>query len=250
MSCFLTRARELSTQLSSLLLIVLAWGVAAAALDTSALPSPVAVFDRLIGLVFGGGAYEPLYSTFGRTFSGFLLGFALGIAYGIGAALSRWFDELTRWLLQIAIFTPTLILIFLFLIAIGRTDISVIVLIGIVVLPIVGTYIRDSLKDFDPELDGMAQSFKAGLLQRVKEMYLPFLIPPMLASGRIGFTLAWKVAFLSEIFGFPNGLGWQVKTSYDIYDITTLLAWLGLFIVVLLLVEQVMRFLERRIVKW
>ena len=244
------RALSITMQVASLALIVLAWGVASASLDTSALPPPSAVFTTLIELLVGGGAYEPLWSTFGRTALGFTLGFVLGTAYGIGAALSRRFDELTRWLIQIAIFTPTLILIFLFLIALGRTNGTVILLIGLVVLPVVGTYIRDALRDFDRELEGMAASFKAPLGQRVRDMYLPFLIPPMLAAGRIGFTLSWKVAFLSEIFGFPNGLGWQVKTSYDIYDITTLLAWLALFIATLLLVEQGMRALERAVVRW
>jgi NitT/TauT family transport system permease protein len=72
----------------------------------------------------------------------------------------------------------------------------------------------------------------------------------MLAAGRIGFTLAWKVAFLSEIFGFPNGLGWQVRSSYQIYNVSALLGWLMLFILTLLAAEQLTRLVERRIVKW
>ena len=163
---------------------------------------------------------------------------------------SRTFDDLSKWLLQIAMFTPTLILIFLFLVIFGRTSFTVILLIGLVVLPVVGTYIRDSLRDFDHELEGMAASYKAPLRQRVTEMYLPFLIPSMLAAARIGFTLSWKVGFLAEIFGFSNGLGWQVRTSYQIYDVAKLLAWLMLFIFTLLVIEQLMRYAERRVVKW
>ena len=244
------RLKEHSAQVASLVVIILGWEIAARILDTSALPPASAAFATLADLVESGRAFGPLGSTLFRTAAGFALGFVLGCAYGISSALSRTFDELTKWLIQIAIFMPTLILIFFFLVALGRTNLTVIVLIGLVVLPVVGTYVRDALRDFDAELDGMAASFKAPVRQRVTGMYLPFLIPSMLAAGRIGFTLAWKVAFLSEIFGFPDGLGWEVRSSYQIYDVAKLLAWLCLFILTLIAIEQLMRFAERRIVRW
>jgi NitT/TauT family transport system permease protein len=242
--------KGLTAQFASLALIVIGWEVTARLVDTSALPTATQTFATLGELVASGKAFGPLGSTLLRTALGFLLGFFLGGLYGIFAALSRTFATLTAWPLQIAIFTPTLILIFLFLISFGRTNTTVIVLIGLVVTPVVGVYIRDALSDLDPELEGMAHSFKVPLAQRIMGMYLPFLIPPMLAAGRIGFTLAWKVAFLSEIFGFPNGLGWQVRSSYQIYNVSALLGWLMLFILTLLAAEQLTRLVERRIVKW
>ncbi|ORE94250.1 binding-protein-dependent transport systems inner membrane component [Stappia sp. 22II-S9-Z10] len=244
------RLKEYSAQLASLVLIILGWEIAAQTMNTNALPPASTVFATLGGLVADGDAFGPLFSTLLRTVLGFVLGFLLGTSYGIFAATFKTFDELTKWLIQIAIFTPTLILIFLFLVAIGRTNFTVIILIALVVMPMIGTYIRDALKDFDPDLEGMAVSYKVPLHQRVTGMYLPFLIPPMLAAGRIGFTLSWKVAFLAEIFGFPNGLGWQVRQTYQIYNVAGLLAWLCLFIITLIAIEQLMRFVERRVVTW
>lgn len=244
------RFQEHSAQIASLVFILLGWEIAAQIMDTRALPPASESFLDLLELVRTGDAFGPLGSTLFRTVCGFALGFVMGCAYGIAAVLSRTFDDLSKWLLQIAMFTPTLILIFLFLVIFGRTNFTVILLIGLVVLPVVGTYIRDSLRDFDEELDGMAASYKAPLRQRVVEMYLPFLIPSMLAAGRIGFTLSWKVGFLAEIFGFSGGLGWQVRTTYQIYDVAKLLAWLSLFILTLIVIEQLMRYAERRIVKW
>lgn len=237
-------------QVASLIAILALWTLAAVVVDMRALPAPWLVFAELGNLFASGQAFGPLGETLGRTVLGFALGMVLGTGYGIAAALSPTFRELTRWLLQIAIFTPTLILIFLFLISLGRTNLTVVVLVGLVVMPVVGTYIRDAMTDFDAELSEMATSFKVGLRQRVTGMYLPFLVPPLLAAGRVAFTLAWKVAFLSEIFGFPNGIGWQVKTAYDIYNIQLLLAWLMLFIFVLLIAEQLMRLAQRRFIHW
>jgi NitT/TauT family transport system permease protein len=81
-------------------------------------------------------------------------------------------------------------------------------------------------------------------------MYLPYLVPPMLASARIGFSMSWKVVLLSEVFGMPGGLGFQIRSNYTIFNLTLLLAWLAVFVVALLLIEQFIRFAEQRIVKW
>ena len=72
----------------------------------------------------------------------------------------------------------------------------------------------------------------------------------MLASGRVAFSLAWKVAFLTEVFGYPEGLGWRVRNAYTVYDMTTLLAWLTVFIIAILMIEQLTRVVERGLVKW
>jgi NitT/TauT family transport system permease protein len=81
-------------------------------------------------------------------------------------------------------------------------------------------------------------------------LYLPYLIPPMLAAARIGFSLSWKVILLSEVFGFPGGLGFQIRINYTVYDLTKLLAWLGIFVIALLVIEQLIRATERAVVRW
>lgn len=242
--------REYLIQGLSLVCVLVAWEALSRILNSSGLPPVTAVVPQAIELVTSGSAFGPLGSTFFRTLMGFLLGFSLGIAYGVGAYLFRGFERFTRCLLQIALFTPTLILIFVSLVALGRNNLTVILVVGFVVAATVSVYMRDAMRDFDVELGSMANSFKATFGQQFFGMYLPFLVPAGLAAGRIGFAEAWKVAFLTEVFGFPGGLGWQVRNSYTIYDMTALMAWLILFVVTLLLMEQLIRWAERRFVRW
>lgn len=246
----MTLIKRYSAQASSLVLALVVWELAARVLDSTGLPPASKVLSLLAEYVVSGEAFGPLGSTLFRTSLGFLLGFAMGIAYGVLVFLSDLFDDLSKWLFRIAMFTPTLVLIFLSLVMLGRNNLTVILLVGFVIATDVGVYIRDAMRDFDRELVEMAASYKATVMQRVRSVYLPFLIPPMLAAGRIGFTLAWKVAFLAEVFGFSAGLGWQVRTSYTIYNMTALLAWLTLFVMTLLVVEQLTRITERAVVKW
>ena len=243
--------KERSLQLLSVVALVIVWQIAATIIDSSALPPPGTVAVEFWQLVEGGDALAPLYSSLLSTVLGFVLGFLLGFVYGILANLSPRFEMMSSGLFNIALFTPTLIVIFLGLIMLGHDNrLTVVLVVGFSIFTTVGTYIRDALRELDAEIVAMATSFKVGLLQRLKDIYIPHLIPPMLGAGRIAFSMAWKVAFLAEVFGFPEGLGWNVRSAYTVYDMPRLLAWLSVFVVAILIVEQLTRMLERAVVKW
>lgn len=243
--------KERSIQLLSLLFILIAWEIMARLVGLGdTYPPPTRVAPDFFELFADGDVWEPLLGTLQRTASGFAVAFAIGIAYGILTYASPRFDDYTRGLFNISMFAPTLIVIFVGLVMIGRTFFAVVVIVALCIFAEIGTYMRDAFRNFDDEILAMSDSYKVGTKQRVREMYLPFLIPPMLATSRIGFTLAWKITFLCEVFGFPEGIGWEVRSSYQIYEMPTLLAWLTVFIVTLLLIEQLIRTIERAVVKW
>jgi ABC-type nitrate/sulfonate/bicarbonate transport system permease component len=243
--------KERSFQLLSLVFIVIAWEIAARAVGLGdTYPPPSRVAPDFIELFREGDVYGPLFGTVLRTACGFALAFVAGIAYGILTYASPRFDDYTRGLFNISLFSPTLIVIFLGIVMIGRTFLAVVIIIALCIFAEIGTYMRDAFRSFDGEILAMSSSYKVGTRQRVREMYLPFLIPPMLATSRIGFTLAWKIAVLCEVFGFPEGIGWEIRSSYRVYDMPMLLAWLTVFIVTLLLIEQLIRATERAVVKW
>lgn len=243
--------KEWSMQLLSLLTLILAWQLLALILDTRALPPPAEVAIELWTVILEGRALPPLFSTLQSTVTGFLLAFAVGILYGSAAHLSPRFGDMFSLLFQVTMFVPTLIVIFIGLIMLGHDNRwAVALIIVIAVFPTIAVYIRDALRDLDPDIHTMARSFKVGLGQRFRDVYLPYLVPPMLASGRIGFSMAWKVAFLTEVFGFPEGLGWRVRSAYSVYNVASLLSWLVVFIIAVLLIEQLTRMFERVVVKW
>ena len=243
--------KERSYQVLSLVFIVVAWEVMARLVGLGdTYPPPSRVAPDFVDLLRDGDAFGPLFSTLQRTFAGFAVAFAVGIAYGILTHVSPRFDDYSRGLFNISMFSPTLIVIFVGLVMIGRTFTAVVVIVALCIFAEIGTYMRDAFRNFDGDMVSMSNSYKVGTRQRVTQMYLPFLIPPMLATSRIGFTLAWKITFLCEVFGFPEGLGWEVRSSYRVYDMPMLLAWLTVFIVTLLLIEQLIRSAERAVVKW
>lgn len=237
-------------QLLSIGVVLLLWTAAAVSVGDGILPGPADVIAPLGRIIPSGEFLGPLYETLSRTFVGFVLGFIAGIAGGIAIAKVRWVALATPILLDALLFAPTLIIIFLGVVMMGTHLASIAIIVALVVGPTVAVYMRDVMRDIDRDVLLMADSYHVGTWQRIRDVFLPYLVPPMLAASRIGFSMSWKVVLLSEVFGFPGGLGFQIRINYTIYNLALLLAWLIVFIVTLLLIEQVIRIIEKTVVKW
>ncbi len=217
---------------------------------TSIMPGPIDVAPRFFRLVASGEFIGPLLETLGRTGLGFLVAFVLGMAIGIASAKVIVVKAATGLTMNILLFAPTLVVIYLGTAMVGVGNITVAAVAGLLVAPNVSIYMRDVLSDFDPDLTAMADSYRVPTRQRVVDVYLPYLVPSMLAASRVAFSQAWKIVMLMEVFGQPGGLGYEIRSSYYIYDLQRMLSFLIVFVVALLVVEQGIRIAEHRLVKW
>lgn len=242
--------RQRLVQVSSLLLLVGVWAGVSALIGARILPGPAEVLPWFVNLITTGTFLGPLVESLSRTIVGFGVGFIGGVAYGIATAKVPWLARAGSIPFNILLFAPTLVIIFLLLVMLGPELTTIALIAGLVIGPNVAVFMRDVMRDIDQDILGMADSFKVSTRRRVLDIYLPYLVPAMLAAGRIGFSMAWKVVMLSEVFGFPGGLGFQIRISYTAYDLPLLLAWLSIFVLALLVVEQLIRGAERTFVRW
>lgn len=246
--------RDRGVQLVSIIFILGVWAAASLMIGTFAgkaiVPGPIEVFPTFARLIGQGLFIGPLLETLSRTVLGFVVAFSLGTVIGITTAKVPTFKMITGPSMSVLLFAPTLVLIYLGTSMIGVGYSTIAVIAGLVVAPNVSIYMRDVMADFDPDIATMADSYKIPTRQRLFEVYIPYLIPAILAASRISFSQSWKVVMLTEVFGMPGGLGYEIKSSYYIHDLNRMMAFLIIFIAALLIIEQVIRVLEHRIVKW
>jgi NitT/TauT family transport system permease protein len=246
--------RDRGVQIVSLIALLILWQVFAKAIGAfgghNIVPGPIETAPEFFSILGSGGFTTPLIESLSRTAIGFVVAFVAGTAIGIASAQAPTFKILTAPSMNVLLFAPTLVLIYLgtSMIGVGYTTIAIIA--GLVVAPNVSIYMRDVMKDFDPELAAMADSYRVPTRQRVLEVYIPYLIPPILAAARIAFSQSWKVVMLTEVFGLPGGLGFALRSAYTMFDLDRMMSFLVVFVVALLVIEQGVRFAERRIVKW
>jgi len=249
--------RDRGVQLGSLVILLLLWQVFAKAIGAfgghNIVPGPIETAPEFFSILESGGFWTPLIESVSRTAIGFVVAFVAGTAIGIATAQTPTFRAFTAPSMNVLLFAPTLVLIYLGTSMIGVSGggySTIAIIAGLVVAPNVSIYMRDVMKDFDPELAAMADSYRVPTRQRVLEVYIPYLIPPILAATRIAFSQSWKVVMLTEVFGLPGGLGFAVKSAYTVFDLDRMMSFLVVFVVALLVIEQGIRLLEHRIVKW
>lgn len=241
---------EKGLQVLSLIAALTVWQLAGWYVGTHILPGPIEVFPVAWDLIESGDFWEHLRVSLRRVFVGFGVAFVIGMGYGIAAARIPLFRSLATPLATVVMSTTSLVIVFVAMLAMGQTETTMTIIVTLIVFGFIGTPIRDALNGIDEELLIMAQSFKCSTLRRLRDVYIPYLVPAMLATSRIGFNIAWKIVALAEVFGFGSGIGRQISLAYFTFDMTRLFAWLLIFLIVIILIEQLLREYERRTSRW
>ena len=80
---------------------------------------------------------------------------------------------------------------------------------------------------------------------------LPQLQPFFAAATRSGVALIWKIVLVVELLGRSNGVGFQIYTYFQFFDVRAILGYSLAFVVVMLVVELVIvQPVERRATRW
>jgi NitT/TauT family transport system permease protein len=80
---------------------------------------------------------------------------------------------------------------------------------------------------------------------------MPQIAPYFAAAARSGLSLVWKIVLVVELLGRPNGVGFEMGVAFQLFDVTRIIAYALVFVVVMLTIETVLvQPLERRASRW
>jgi NitT/TauT family transport system permease protein len=72
-----------------------------------------------------------------------------------------------------------------------------------------------------------------------------------MAAARSGLSLIWKIVLVVELLGRSDGVGFQLNTFFQFFDITSILAYTLVFVLVIYSIESLlMRPLENYLIRW
>jgi NitT/TauT family transport system permease protein len=242
---------DVSLRVASLFAFVLLWQILAAILDSAMLPTPAAVFGRVAEETASLVLPQHLTVTLSRVAVSFLLAMAIGTAIGI--AMGRWrrLDLFLDAWLVLGLNIPALVTIILCYVWFGLTDVAAIVAVAINKIPTVVVMVREGARAIDTKLMQVARAYRLPRWRTFTRVYLPQLVPYLMAAARSGLSLIWKIVLVVELLGRSNGVGFQLNVFFQFFDISGILAYTLVFAAVVLLVEAlVMRPLERRLTGW
>jgi NitT/TauT family transport system permease protein len=235
----------------SLLGFVVVWQLVASLLQTPDLPSPMQVLLSLRTHLLSGELPYQLSITLLRVLAAFIVAMSVGTAIGILMGNSHRLDALFDGLLVLGLNLPALVTIILCYIWFGLTDVAAVTAVALNKIPTVVVTVREGARAVDRRLLEVATAFRVPPLRTLRQVYLPQLYPYLMAAARSGLALIWKIVLVVELLGRSNGVGFQLGTYFQFFDITSILAYTVAFAAVVMAVEAIiMRPLDRRIGRW
>lgn len=232
-------------------LLLLIWQSASIILASPVLPAPTQVLTTLSLAIQSGELPHHLGMTLYRLSISFLLAMLLGVAIGLvlgrHTKTNRFFDS---WLI-ILLNIPALVTIILCYIWFGLVETAAIFAVVINKLPNVIVTIREGAKNLDEDLIEMAKAYRFGRLKTLYHVILPQLYPYIMASARTGLALIWKIVLVVELLGRSDGMGYQIHLFFQLFDITSILAYTVSFIIVIQLIEMsILKPLDKKSQRW
>jgi NitT/TauT family transport system permease protein len=215
------------------------------------LPRPHEVLLSAVEIVESGNFVSDFSASVLKTFAGF------GVATAVGAPVGYLMGRYDYWRayfhdgVTIAGTIPAIVYAVMSLIVFGLSNLGPILAVALVSAPYVALNVAEGIRGVDRSLITMSEAFGRTPRQIRREVLIPTIVPFVFAAIRMCFAVAWKVEALTEVFGGRNGVGFQIRTEYQLYDIAAVLAWMFLFIAFMLVIERlVLAKAEARLLAW
>jgi NitT/TauT family transport system permease protein len=214
-------------------------------------PSPLAVAAELRTLTLQGPLLPDIARTLTRAGVAFAVAMALGTALGIGLGRVRWADRLFATWLLIGLNLPAIVIAIVLFIWLNLTETALILAVIVNKLPLVIVTIREGVRSFAPEYDELARVYRMPPARRLRLIFLPQLVPFLLAAARTGLSLIWKIVLVFEVLGSDSGVGFRIGVFFQFFDVAGILAYTAAFLIVVLSFEYgVLRSVERHVQGW
>ncbi|MFV0503120.1 MAG: ABC transporter permease [Lachnospirales bacterium] len=177
------------------------------------IPSPIRVIEELIVIVLDKNFLLNLVSTCKRVIFSFLLSFTLGIVLGMISGFYGFIRDLLEPIILVLKSMPTMAVILLALIWLGRES-SPILVCFLVCFPIIYSTVVSGIINIDKKLLEMVNIYRFTKMKKLFHLYLPSIVASLAAILPTGFSLTFKVCIAAEVLSQPKyamGTGFQME---------------------------------------
>ncbi len=241
----------MALRLVSLAALLTLWFGASQFVSQQLLPGPGAVAAALLSEARTGALFSNLAATLARVAVAFVLAMTAGCALGFCMGRSRTTDRLLDPWLVVLLNLPALVIIVLAYIWAGLNEAAAITAVALNKLPTAAVTLREGSRALDRGLDEMAQVYSMSRTAWLRHVAAPQLGPYFAAAARSGLSLVWKIVLIVELLGRSNGVGFEIGTAFQLFDVTRILAYALAFVAVMLAIEFfVVQPFERHVTRW
>lgn len=227
------------------------WEAVVRFISPGLVPTPAAVVTEMYVILATGEFAYHMANTLRRVLVAFVFAWIASVAIGIAMGMSTKLEQFFEMGVIVGLTIPGLAWAVICVMIFGLEPIAAYTAVFVVILPMITINFWQGVKDIDVELIEMGDMFEFGTYRKLRWVILPQLYPYMFSAGRFGLAVAWKVVVIVEFVGFGNGIGFMFGTEFQHFRMAAVLAWVGLFAGLMLIIEYVgFKYLERKYLAW
>lgn len=238
------------------LLLIGVWEVAARFAGNFFFPPPTAILAKMHELWFSGpflfteGVFVDIIPSLWRMLLGFVIATVVGVGLGFAIGRSRVLSLTAEPVLHFLRSTPGPALLPIFLILLGTDTLMRVSLIAFASCwPILLNTI-DGVRGVDPTQLDTARAFNLPWHARLFRVILPSAMPKIFAGLMIALAISLTLMVVSELMAATNGIGYQIQWANNRLAITHMWAGIAMIAVLGLILNYVLAFIERRMLRW
>jgi len=214
------------------------------------LPSPTKVLSTFREIWAEGDMPSAFQATLSRIAVGFALSFVVGLAVGI-LMQNRWLEGFFKDAVLIGITTPGLIWALITAIIFGNRMAGPLIAVVLTTFALITVNVHEGIKALPKDLIDMSKAFRVGVVKRNRQIVIPHLAPYIFTGVRFGFSIAWKIVVLTEVFASSTGIGFEMRVAQQLFQLDVFLTWILAFYVLALFLEKVvLEQIERHFFRW
>ena len=218
---------------------MLVWyGFSAALGRAIVLPTPHAVFGKLLSLLPTADFWLACLGSVGRIFFGLVLGILIGTALASVCALNKLVNAIFAPLVSVIKATPVASIIILMLFVMAKGAVPMVAAL-LMVIPIVFGNVRKGIGAVPKDQAEVALVYELDVMKRLRYLTIPSVLPYFSAACRSALGLAWKAGIAAEVICYPkHSIGANLNNAKVYLESEELYAWTIVVIVISVLIER------------
>ena len=204
------------------------------------LPYPHKVVVSLFKLFKEGDTYKAIGYSIWRFLLGFVISFVLALILSLLSYLSEKVEMFLKPLVIIMKAIPTICILLVVLIWLP-SNVSPILVAGLVLFPIMYNANLTAFKGIDKKLIEMSKVYKVSLWDRIRKLYIPSILDPMFTESKSSISLAVKVTIAAEVLAHSTmSIGIKMNIAKSYFEMDNILAWTTIAVLIAVAFEEIL----------
>jgi NitT/TauT family transport system permease protein len=233
-----------------ILVLMSLWALISRFTPEYAVPGIPSIAKELGHMLTDPEALESLFITLVRVHAGlasaFVIGGIIGVTMGMHTAAARLLLPPVRFVQGI----PSLSWVIIAVIWFAGVETRVWFVMVLVTLPGFALQVYDSYRAVPADLRDMARSFRPRRWAMFREVTLPAIAPGIFTAWKVNLGLGIRMVLIAELVGATAGVGAQLLSAQQLFDMASVISWTLLLAVCMLALQAVIELIESRALKY